>query len=45
MTDKNKKCSTKMGIYLKKILEKVQEEYKESFKSKIKQMQGITRER
>ena len=45
MTDKNKKCSTKMGIYLKKILEKVQEEYKESFKSKTKQMQGITRER
>lgn len=34
ITDKNKKCSTKMGIYLRQILEKVQEEFKEKFKNK-----------
>ena len=32
--DKNKKYSSKMGIYLKEILEKVQEEYREKFRSK-----------
>ena len=45
ITDKNKKCSTKMGIYLQQILEKVQEEYKENFKSKIHQKQERARER
>lgn len=45
ITDKNKKCSTKMEIYLQQILEKVQEEYREKFKSKIQQMQGTVRER
>ena len=34
ITDKNKKCSAKMGIYLRQILEKVQEEFKEKFKNK-----------
>ncbi len=34
--DGNKKCSTKMGIYLEQISQKVQEEYKESFKRKMK---------
>ncbi len=34
ITDKNKKYSSKMGIYLKEILEKVQEEYREKFRSK-----------
>lgn len=34
ITDKNKKYSSQMGIYLKDILEKVQEEYREKFKTK-----------
>lgn len=34
ITDKNKKYSSQMGIYLKYILEKVQEEYREKFKTK-----------
>lgn len=34
--DGNKKCSTKMGIYLEQISQKVQEEYKESLKRKMK---------
>ena len=34
ITDKNKKYSSKMGIYLRDILEKVQEEYREKFKTK-----------
>lgn len=36
ITDGNKRCSTKMGIYLEQISQKVQEEYKESFKRKMK---------
>lgn len=36
ITDNNKRCSTKMGIYLEQISQKVQEEYKESFKRKMK---------
>ena len=36
ITDNNKRCSTKMGIYLEQISQKVQEEYKESFKKKMK---------
>ena len=34
--DENKRCSTKMGIYLEQISQKVQEEYKEGFKRKMK---------
>lgn len=45
ITDGNKRCSTKMGIYLEQILEKVQEEYRESFKSKIQKMQRTNKER
>jgi len=36
ITDNNKRCSTKMGIYLEQISQKVQEEYKKSFKRKMK---------
>ena len=36
ITDENKRCSTKMGIYLEQIYQKIQEEYKESFKRKMK---------
>ena len=36
ITDENKRCSTKMGIYLEQIYQKIQEEYKESLKRKMK---------
>lgn len=43
ITDKNKKCSTKMGIYLQQILEQVQEEYKEMYKNKVHGIQQKVR--
>lgn len=45
ITDKNKKCSIKMGLYLRQIFEKVQEEYKEKLKNKIERMKGVNKER
>lgn len=45
ITDQNKKCSTKIGIYLEQISQKVQEEYKESFKRKMKLVSEKNRER
>lgn len=45
ITAENKRCSTKMGIYLEQILQKVQEEYKESFKSKMKLVTEKSKER
>lgn len=36
ITDGNKRCSTKMGIYLEQISQKIQEEYKERLKRKMK---------
>lgn len=45
ITEENKKCSTKMAIYLEQILQKVQKEYKENLTNKKKNLIGKNVER